>query len=83
MRAFRSLNVLFLFIAATLCTHAEDGSQGWLRYAPVADTARYASLPSQIVVLGKTQTEQAAASELQRGLSSMLGRQFTISHETR
>jgi alpha-glucuronidase len=70
-----------LLLAAVSYDHAEDGSQGWLRYAPIADTARYATLPSQIVVLGNTPTEQAAATELQHGLTSMLGRTFTISHE--
>ncbi len=79
MRPYRILGLLIL---APLLAQAEDGSQGWLRYAPVADTARYANLPSRIVVLGNTSTDQAAANELQRGLSSMLRRTFTVSHET-
>ncbi len=81
MQLQRSLS-LFLLTLATLNAHAEDGSQGWLRYAPIPDTARYATLPNKIVVLGNTPTDQAAANELQRGLTSMLGRPFTISHET-
>src|SRR5205807_134242 len=72
---------LIVLALATLA-RAEDGSQGWLRYAPITDTARYATLPSHIVVPGKTSTDQAAAKELQRGLTSMLGRPFTIAHET-
>src|SRR5579864_4310160 len=71
-----------LFFAAVFYVQAEDGSQGWLRYAPIADTARYATLPSRIVVLGNSPTEQAAATELQRGLTSMLGRTFTVTRET-
>ncbi len=71
-----------LLLSATLAASAEDGSRAWLRYAPITDTARYASLPGRIVVLGNTPTEQAAANELQRGLTSMLGRTFTVSHET-
>jgi alpha-glucuronidase len=82
MRPSRTLGLLFLLIAATLCIQAETGAEGWLRYAPIPDTTRYASLPGRIVVPGNTPTDKAAASELQRGLSSMLGRSFTISHET-
>src|SRR5271167_2200907 len=71
-------------LAITSLARAESGADGWLRYAPLTNTAaaNYAALPSQIVVLGNSPTDQAAANELQRGLSSMLGRSFTISHET-
>jgi alpha-glucuronidase len=37
----------------------------------------YKDLPSTIVVMGDSSTDKAAANELQRGLSSMLGRRFT------
>jgi alpha-glucuronidase len=80
MRLHHTIGLLLLSVAIT--APAEDGSQGWLRYAPIPDTARYATLPNKIVALGNTPTDQAAASELQRGLSSMLGRTFTVSHET-
>jgi alpha-glucuronidase len=79
MRLHPALGLLFLSI--TLAAPAEDGSQGWLRYAPIADIARYATLPNKIVVLGNTPTDQSAAEELQRGLTFMLGRPFTISHQ--
>jgi alpha-glucuronidase len=79
MRLYRTLGLLIL---APLLAQAEDGSQGWLRYAPVNDAARYANLPGRIVVLGNMPIDQAAANELQCGLSSMLGRTFNISHET-
>ena len=82
MQLSRSLGLLLLSIAAIVSAQAEDGSQAWLRYAPITDTARYASLPNKIVVPGNTPTDQAAANELQRGLTSMLGRPFTIWHET-
>jgi alpha-glucuronidase len=83
MRPVRTLALIGLVLATTLI-RAEDGSQGWLRYAPLTktDTTRYATLPSKIVVLGNTPAEQAAANELQHGLTSMLARPFTISHET-
>jgi alpha-glucuronidase len=81
MRAsLRNLSALFLLATATL-VQAETGAEGWLRYAPITDTTRYATLPSKIVVLGSTPIDKAAANELQRGLTSMLGRPFTVSHE--
>ena len=57
---------------------AEDGSAAWLRYAPIPNTALYASLPSRILIVGSSPSSQVAAAELKRGLSSMLGRQFTV-----
>src|SRR6266403_1849806 len=82
MRLSQHLGLLLLSTIAAINAHAEDGSQGWLRYAPITAAANYATLPSQIVVLGNTPTDQAAVEELQRGLTSMLGRAFTISHQT-
>jgi alpha-glucuronidase len=78
----RSL-LLLLVLASTALTpvHAESGAEGWLRYAPITDPAslhRYDALPSRIVVLGDTPIDHAAATELQRGLGSMLGRSFTV-----
>ncbi len=82
MRPSRNLGLLFLSFAATLHVRAETGREGWLRYAPLNKTeaANYAALPGRIVVLGNTPTDRAAANELQRGLTSMLGRPFTISN---
>ncbi len=60
---------------------AEDGSAAWLRYAPVSHPDRY-EIPSQILVRTEGPAEQTAALELQRGLSSLLGRQFKIVHDT-
>src|SRR5258707_404936 len=79
----RALSTL-VFLAITSLSHAETGAEGWLRYAPLSNTAaaNYATLPNKIIVLGNTPTDQAAANELQRGLTSMLGRPFTIAHET-
>ncbi len=71
-----------LLLSTAITARAEDGSQGWLRYAPISNKTPYAALPSQIVVLGNTPTDQSAADELQRGLTSMLGRPFAVSHET-
>jgi alpha-glucuronidase len=57
---------------------AENGSAAWLRYAPLANPAMYKDLPSRIVVIPSGASMETAAQELQRGLSSMLGRNFTI-----
>ncbi|MEG9434180.1 alpha-glucuronidase family glycosyl hydrolase [Terriglobus sp. ADX1] len=72
---------IFLAAVAFCCSLsavAEDGAAAWLRYAPIANAKIYASLPTRIVVFGDTPTDKAAAVELQRGLSSMLGRAFTV-----
>lgn len=67
-----------LLSTALSSAHAETGAEAWLRYAPVPNPARYSSLPSRIILTGDTPVDHAAASELQRGLSSMLGRRFTV-----
>jgi alpha-glucuronidase len=57
---------------------AEDGHDGWLRYAPL-DTAsahRYGSLPTYISYLRVDGVSEAAAKELARGLTGMLHRPF-------
>jgi alpha-glucuronidase len=72
-----------VLLAIASLTYGETGAEGWLRYAPLTNNAaaNYAGLPSQIVVLGSSPTDQAAANELQRGLTSMLGRSFGVAHE--
>jgi len=57
---------------------AEDGSAAWLRYASIPNPAQYSFLPSRIAVRGNSPLEQTAARELQQGLSSMLGRPFSV-----
>lgn len=57
---------------------AEDGSAAWLRYAPIPHPEMYRDLPSRIVVYGESPTDKAAAEELRKGLSSMLGRTFSV-----
>jgi alpha-glucuronidase len=76
----RALPGLLLF-AISVRAYTETGAEGWLRYGPITNTTQYSALPNKIVVLGNTPSDQAAANELQRGLTSMLGRPFTVSHE--
>jgi alpha-glucuronidase len=61
---------------------AEDGSAAWLRYAPIATPGMYKDLPSRIVIVGRSLTDEAVSEELRRGLSSMLGRPFSVQVST-
>jgi alpha-glucuronidase len=70
-----------LLLIVTTFARAETGAEGWLRYAPLTDQGaihRYDALPNRIVVLGDTPTDRVAAHELEHGLTSMLGRPFTV-----
>lgn len=80
MKTMRT-NWYFLLVIATLLTvtqvaHAENGAEGWLRYAPLPTTAKqqYSTLPARVVALDNSAMGQSASNELKRGLSSMLGR---------
>jgi len=64
---------VLLFAAAP--ASAEDGYRLWLRYDPVeaAQLTGYAARATEIVVDAHGPTAEAAASELKRGLSGLLG----------
>src|SRR6185369_2116083 len=64
---------VLLFAAAP--ASAEDGYRLWLRYEPVeaAQRTSYAARATEIVVDAHGPTGDAAASELKRGLSGLLG----------
>src|SRR5439155_1280033 len=53
---------------------AESSHDAWLRYAPIAETARekYAALPAAVVVLGDSLALGTAQGELIRGVRGML-----------
>ena len=78
MRSTLGFALVGLLAALGVHAHAEDGRRAWLRYAPIANPQQYRDLPSQIVVFGGTPTDKAAAHELQEGLTSILGRPFTV-----
>src|SRR6185437_1366254 len=67
-----------LFAVSGVTAHAEDGSAAWLRYAPIAKPVMYKSLPGAIWLEDRSDASKAAANELRRGLSSMLGRAFVV-----
>ena len=68
--------LLVLFCALPL--FAESGEAAWLRYAPIEDQRQYASLPDTVIFLNKSALAKSAATELQRGLSGMLGKHLRI-----
>jgi alpha-glucuronidase len=68
--------IIFLSLAASAM--AENGADAWLRYAPISKPEQYRSLPSRIVPLSATPANLLEAHELQRGLTTLLGRPFTI-----
>ena len=80
MRLLRGLKcaVVAAALALAVSASAETGAEAWLRYAPITNPEIYKALPSRIVAIGNSATSQAAAEELRRGLSSMLGRPFTV-----
>ena len=55
-----------------------QGSAAWLRYVPISHPEIYKDLPSRIVIDGDSVSDHMAGVELQRGLTSLLGRNFTL-----
>ena len=73
--------VLIAGLSGTLATHAEDGSQGWLRYAPPFSAGiptSYQAMPAAIVKLDSSEPAASAEDELLRGVRSMLGRTLRV-----
>ena len=64
-------------VAGAAVARAENGAEGWLRYAPLPTAAKqqYAVLPARVVALDDSAMGQSATVELKRGLGSMLGRE--------
>ena len=67
-------SIAFHLIASVPVSHAETGSDAWLRYAPIdaAVRAQYKGLPGRVVTLGDSDVLQAAQQELIRGMRGML-----------
>lgn len=83
---FRPLSFVAVFLLGIFgfaCSAvAESGTEAWLRYKRLDGRAakRYASLPSETVVLGDSLELKTAQQELMRGIGQMLGR--TLRPET-
>ncbi|CEJ60150.1 Putative Alpha-glucuronidase [Penicillium brasilianum] len=77
------MRILF-FLASLGLVAAENGLDGWLRYAPLPCSHPCQSkLPASIVVLNATETSPVyvAGSEIQDGLKSIYGTRATISKD--
>lgn len=73
-----------LFLVSLGLVAAENGLDGWLRYAPVpCDKGCHDALPSSIVALNATETSPVyvAGLELQKGLQGIFGKWANIDHE--
>jgi alpha-glucuronidase len=74
-----------LLVLSVFClapgVRGESGEQGWLRYAalPPQVAQQYGILPHHIVITDPSAVSRSAASELARGLQSMLGERLQIS----
>lgn len=74
-------NILLFVLVGIVAVVAEDGLNGWLRYAPLTGTNSSSySLPPIIVSLNETETSpvHTASLELQKGLQGILGKTTSI-----
>jgi alpha-glucuronidase len=68
------------FLSLAPGVHGETGQEGWLRYAALPpELAQQYKIPHRIVATGQSAVAHSAASELARGLHSMLGAHLTVS----
>jgi alpha-glucuronidase len=78
--------VASVLLSALSCAQAETGAEGWLRYASLTTQAaqHYSKIPHQVIEITDSPIAHNAASELIRGLHSMLGQniQFARSNAT-
>ena len=73
----------FLLIVLLLLGYVlgEDGSQGWLRYAPIPDGYKSLPIPAAIVALNSTRESPVytAGQELSKGIKGVLGKELNVS----
>ena len=74
----RLIIAVFAIASFASAASAEDGYDLWLRYRPIEQSwrGRYLGHATGVVAEQSTPTIRAAASELERGLSGMLGRRI-------
>jgi alpha-glucuronidase len=77
--------LLFCLLLALGLATAEDGSQAWLRYAPVVSTPQdnnHRSLPLTIVALNSSKESPVytAGQELQKGIKGVLGKYLPVNN---
>lgn len=74
----------FLLLFTFLIGKSEDGYELWLRYKPVDNQVllnEYCKAIKEVVVFGQSETTEVIKSEIARGLSAMLVRQYPVSSE--
>jgi alpha-glucuronidase len=76
----RLLYFLLALAAPVFGAYAEDGSAGWLRYAPLGqpESAPCRALPASAVLLDSGPAARSAADELARAIRSMCGREVAV-----
>ncbi len=81
-RLICAIVISFLCAVFSVGARAEDGHEGWLRYAPLDASAAktFASLPHAVRVEGDSVVLRSAREELARGLHGMLG--FTVAAQS-
>jgi alpha-glucuronidase len=68
------------FLSLVPGVYGETGQEGWLRYAALPpQLAQQYKIPHRIVSTSQSSVAHSAASELNRGLHSMLGAHLTVS----
>ena len=74
-RLICAIVISFLCAVFSVGARAEDGHEGWLRYAPLdaAAAKNYISVPHAVRVEGDSIVLRSAREELARGLHGMLG----------
>jgi alpha-glucuronidase len=74
--------LLILISGAAVAAQAEDGANGWLRYAPPQGTGSTVcrAVPHTLVLLGEDALSRSAGAELTRGLGLMCG--VTLQHQS-
>jgi alpha-glucuronidase len=81
LRAVPVLAFVVALFSSALMASGEDGSAGWLRYAPplrAESSAEYQHLPANIVNLDESPMAASAENEILRGVRSMLARTLRV-----
>jgi alpha-glucuronidase len=83
-RCWKAVTLGVLLVLCRPLLQAEDGADGWLRYAPIENEQalhQYSKLPDHIVALDTSPVVHSAEAEMTHGLHSMIAK--TLEVETR
>ncbi|GGA50413.1 xylan alpha-1,2-glucuronidase [Dyella nitratireducens] len=81
MRAWAIVTLMLAMISCASPSRAEDGYELWLRYHPLppAQVTLYNHQATELIAGAATSTQDVTRSELQRGLSGLLGHTVSLS----